>query len=108
MITFGEACKIAYDYYADFGFFGLKAANDLGDKYSFMGNPNIIPYKDTLPNAEIKNASQEFICFSYQADFTPITVSKETGKINGFNLFFPDNIKLLENSIEMNIPKEFK
>ena len=85
-MTFNEACKIAYVYYAEQGLYGLKASNDLGDKFSFM------------VNAEIK---------SY-GNIIPITVSKETGEVEGFMFFLPDNIEALHNSKELEIPDEFR
>lgn len=86
MMTFNEACKIAYNYYANQGVYGLKTSNDLGDRYSFMSNAEKIFYGDIIP----------------------ITISKETGKVEAFRFFLQENIDALKNSKKMAIPDLFK
>ena len=86
MLTFNEACVIAYDYYAKKGFYGLRAAYDLGDRYGFMGNPDRV----------------------YYGGIVPITVSKSKGEIDQFLFFLPEVADVLKNVAEMDIPEEFK
>ena len=86
MLTFNEACKIAYEYYSKRGVHGLKVANDLGDEYAFMGN-----IETTY----------------YGGDICPIIISKKTGQVGGFAFYLPENIKALDNSTKMTIPDEF-
>ena len=65
MISFSEACKQAYDYYAYQGFYGLRNAKDIGDRYAFLGYVNPIPF----------------------GGIVPITISKKSGKLEEFDPF---------------------
>lgn len=86
MITFEDACKTAYEYYADIGFYGLKSANDLGDMYSFMGYSKTVVYGGVVP----------------------ITISKQTGEIGEFPFYSKEFLMKLKKSIQMDIPKKYK
>lgn len=86
MINFEDACEIAYGYYADYGFYGLQSASDLGDMYSFMGYSKTVTY----------------------GGIVPITVSKQTGEIGGFPFYSEEFLLKLNGSKQLDIPGKYR
>ena len=87
MITFKEACEIAYNSYAQDGFHGLIGCEDLGDKYCFHGYSKRIVY----------------------GGLVPITVSKITGEVKSDLLSeYLSGVDVFKNAVKMDIPEEFQ
>ena len=87
MITFEEACTIAYIFFAQDGFYGLTGCEDLGDKYCFHGYSKKIVY----------------------GGLVPITVSKKTGEVRSDLLSdYLSGVDVFMNAVEMEIPDKFQ
>ncbi len=86
MIKYEEACKLAYDFYkVSTNVNGLSKAMDLGEKWIFYPSYSEDVFGDTT-----------------------ITISKEDGQIENFQLPDYKNFELLKNATSLEIPNEFK
>lgn len=84
-MSYNDICKIAYDYYVKYAkIIGLSSACDIGDYIVFgAGDPNVVNYGGGL-----------------------LAVDKYNGTTSGFGV--TENIELLMNSKELDIPEKYK
>lgn len=86
-MKFENACKIAMEYFKrEYGDVGLLPVSDVGDRWVFSGY----------------NAKRE-ILYGKQS----IAINKDTGEKTIFYLPDEENFKLLEESTEIQVPKEY-
>lgn len=89
MINFTEACKIAYDYFADTKKLrGIYSAQELENGWLFWGRD----FSDNIP--EYGN--------------TPIFVEKAQGALSLFQISDPRNIHVLYNPKIIDVPNKYK
>lgn len=80
-----EIIKIAYDYLKEHGFSGIYKLSDIGSSVvAFGGNP-----KEKI-----------YGCRS-------VEVNKITGEVNLFGAWLPENMKILDMSIDIDIPEMY-